>query len=195
MKRFLLILVLGVASFTLSAQSQMSYSLEFVAGVGIGKGPLATFTPEFVASYNMGGFIVGAGVGARYARPNSVYDSKHGRYFQHELDIPVFLRLGYGKAKFFANVDAGYALCVIGRSGIDYEPGEKKYMPYDGLFVEPHVGLKVGRNSAFALGLLLQQSSWHNQTWDSVGEKTVINLHDYKKVFTPAITLRYALSF
>lgn len=195
MKRFILILVLGAASFTLSAQSQMSYSLEFVAGVGVGKGPLATFTPEFVASYNMGGFIIGAGVGARYARPCDLYDSKHGRGFQNELDIPVFLRLGFGKAKFFANVDAGYAICVIGRSGIDYVPGEKKYMPYDGLFVEPHVGLKVGRRSALALGLLLQQSSWHNQVWDGVGENAVIYVHDYKNVFTPAITLRYALSF
>ena len=173
----------------------MSYSLEFVAGVGVGKGPLATFTPEFVASYNLGGFIIGAGVGARYARPCNVYDSKQGRGFKNELDIPVFLRLGFGKAMFFANVDAGYAIGVLGYPGVDYVPGGKKNFPYDGLFIEPHVGLKVGRNSALALGLLLQQSDWHNQTRDVVDGNTVIFVHDYKNAFTPAITLRYALSF
>ena len=64
MKKFLVILILSVASFTLSAQNRMSYSLEFVAGVGVEKGPLATFTPEFIAQYNLGGFTIGAGAGA-----------------------------------------------------------------------------------------------------------------------------------
>lgn len=194
MKRFLLILVLGVASYTVSAQSQMSYSLEFVAGVGVGKGPLATFTPEFVASYNLGGFIIGAGVGARYARPCNAYDSKHGRGFKNELDIPVFLRLGFGKAMFFANIDAGYAIGVLGYPGVDYVPGGKKNFPYDGLFVEPHVGMKVGRHGALALGLLLQQSDWHDQLWTSSGETTIVHVSE-QNAFTPAVTLRYALSF
>ena len=114
MKKVLILLVLCFASLSLTAQNRMSYSLEFVAGVGVERGPLATFTPEFVAQYNLGGFIIGAGAGARYARPCQVKDSKHGRWFQNELDIPVFLRLGFGKARFFANVDAGYAVGILG---------------------------------------------------------------------------------
>ena len=70
MKKTVLLLVLGLASFSLSAQSRMTYSWEFVAGVGVGKGPQVSITPEFVAQYDLGGgFRIGAGVGTRFARP------------------------------------------------------------------------------------------------------------------------------
>lgn len=203
MKKFLVILILSVASFTLSAQNRMSYSLEFVAGVGVEKGPLATFTPEFIAQYNLGGFTIGAGAGARYARPCFVYDTTHGRDFQNELDIPVFLRLGFGKSKFFANVDAGYAFGIL---GYDTEAEEwstprpifERNYPYDGLFFEPHFGWRLGQQSALALGVLLQKSTVHNQDRGKEvingKEETVFYISDTNE-FTPTITLRYILAF
>lgn len=194
MKKTVLLLILGLVSFSLSAQSRMSYSLEFVAGVGVGKGPLVSFSPEFVAQYNLGDFVMGVGAGVRYARPCKVYDTKHGRGFHDEVDIPVFLRLGYGKSKFFTHVDAGYAIGVLGYPGVDYVPGAKKDFLYDGLFVEPQVGLKVGRRGAFALGVLLQQSDWHNQVWE-LFTTTTVYVRDTKNAFTPAITLRYVVGF
>ena len=195
MKKTILLFVSFLATIAVSAQSRMSYSLEFVAGVGVGKGPQVSFSPEFVAQYDFGGgFSIGAGTGVRYARPCKVYDSKHGRGFHDEVDIPVFLRLGFGKSKFFTHVDAGYAIGVLGYPGVDYVPGAKKDFLYDGLFVEPQVGLKVGRRGAFALGVLLQQSDWHNQVWD-VGETTTVYVRNIKNTFTPAITLRYVLGF
>lgn len=194
MKKTILFFVTFLATIAVSAQSRMSYSLEFVAGVGVGKGPQVSFSPEFVAQYNLGDLVMGVGAGVRYARPCKVYDTKHGRGFHDEVDIPVFLRLGYGKSKFFTHVDAGYAIGVLGYPGVDYVPGAKKDFLYDGLFFEPQVGLKVGRRGAFALGVLLQQSDWHNQVWD-VGETTTVYVRDTKNAFTPAITLRYVLEF
>ena len=195
MKKTILLFVTFLATIAVSAQSRMSYSLEFVAGVGVGKGPQVSFSPEFVAQYDFGGgFSIGAGTGVRYARPCKVYDSKHGRGFHDEVDIPVFLRLGFGKSKFFTHVDAGYAIGVFGYPGVDYVPGAKKDFLYDGLFVEPQVGLKVGRRGAFALGVLLQQSDWHNQVWD-VDKTTTVYVRDTKNAFTPAITLRYVVGF
>ena len=194
MKKTVLLLILGLVSFSLSAQSRMSYSLEFVAGVGVGKGPQVSFSPEFVAQYNLGDFVMGVGAGVRYARPCKVYDTKHGRGFHDEVDIPVFLRLGYGKSIFFTHVDAGYAIGVLGYPGVDYVPGAKKDFLYDGLFVEPQVGLKVGRRGAFALGVLLQQSDWHNQVWE-LFTTTTVYVRDTKNAFTPAITLRYVVGF
>ena len=111
MKRNLISLfVMFLASITLSAQSGMTYSWEFVAGVGVGKGPQVSITPEFVAQYDLGGgFKIGAGVGTRFARPCLQYITQNGssprRTFCNELDIPVFLRLGYGKEKLYANLD------------------------------------------------------------------------------------------
>ena len=198
MKKTILLFVTFLATITVSAQSRMSYSLEFVTGVGVGKGPLVSFTPEFVAQYNMGGFILGAGAGVRYARPCLVYISDKGRRFHNEIDIPVFLRLGFGKANFFANVDAGYAIGVIGDPGPEYVPGAKKDFPYDGLFFEPHIGLKVGRHGALALGLLLQQSTINIHEIKGItidGENMDALYSSMSNAFTPAITLRYVLGF
>lgn len=192
MKKTALLFMMFLATITLSAQSRMSYAFERVAGVGVGKGPKVSFTPELVAQYNLGGFIMGAGAGVRYALPCKVYDTTHGRRIgDHELDIPVFLRLGFGKSKFFIHMDAGYAFGVLGYPGVGYVPGAKKDFLYDGLFFEPQVGWKVGLRGALALGVLLQKSDWRYQIRDVVGDTTTVYLSDLISAFTPAITLRY----
>lgn len=204
MKKTILLLILGVASLSLSAQSRMSYSLEFVAGVGAGKGPQAIFTPEFVAQYDFGGgFRIGAGAGTRFARPCFQYitrNGSHSRSFCNELDIPVFLRLGYGKEKLYANLDAGYALCALSFYGAGWTGEGKKDASYSGLFIEPQVGWRVGKRSALALGLLLQKSIVSNRVTTENGTindpsysiKEQVNRQD---IFTPAVTLRYVVGF
>ena len=206
MKKTVLLLILGLVSFSLSAQSRMSYSLEFVAGVGVGKGPQVIFIPEFVAQYDLGcGFRIGAGAGTRFGRPCLQYITKNGaksRSFTNELDIPVFMRLGYGKEKLYVQVDVGYAIGILGFPGVNYDgPGlYSKDFPYNGLFVEPQIGWKVGRRSALALGLLFQQSTVSNHVTTETGTmndpsysiKTKVNTLN---IFTPAVTLRYVLGF
>ena len=208
MKKTVLLLVLGLASFSLSAQSRMTYSWEFVAGVGVGRGPQVSITPEFVAQYDLGGgFRIGAGAGTRFARPCLQYITRNGsksRDFCNELDIPVFLRLGYGKEKLYANLDAGYAICALtfydwGMASDGWGEGRKE-PSYDGFFVEPQVGWRVGRRSALALGLLFQQSTVSNRvttengTWGdpSYSIREEVNTLN---VFTPAVTLRYVPGF
>ena len=205
MKKTVLLLVLGLASFSLSAQSRMSYSLEFVAGVGVGKGPQVIFIPEFVAQYDLGGgYRIGAGAGTRFARPCLQYFTEfgsHSRSFCNELDIPVFMRLGYGKEKLYANMDVGYAICALtfydwGWASDGWGEGRKE-PSYDGFFIEPQVGWKVGRRSALALGLLLQQSAVSDYVKLHVDTPTISYGHKITalNVFTPAITLRYVLGF
>ena len=205
MKKTVLLLVLGLASFSLSAQSRMSYSLEFVAGVGVGKGPQVSITPEFVAQYDLGGgFRIGAGAGTRFARPCLQYFTEfgsHHRSFCNELDIPVFMRLGYGKEKLYANMDVGYAICALtlydwGWAGDGWSEGRKE-PSYDGFFIEPQVGWKVGRRSALALGLLFQQSAVSDYVKLHVDTPTISYGHKITalNVFTPAITLRYVVGF
>ena len=204
MKKTIFLLILGVASLSLSAQSRITYSLEFVAGVGVGKGPQVSLTPEFVAQYDFGGgFRIGAGVGTRFARPCLQYitrNGSHSRSFCNELDIPVFMRLGYGKERIYANLDAGYAIGALSFYGLDWAPGGKKEPSYNGLFVEPQVGWRIGRRGALAFGLLMQKSIVSNHVTTENGTvnapsysiKEEVNRQD---IFTPAVTLRYALSF
>ena len=93
MKRLISLgLVFCVTSLMLTAQNRMSYSLEFVAGVGVDNGPLVTFSPEFVAQYNWGGFIIGAGAGARYARPCYEYNPRSIRCIDKLLDKTLILQ-------------------------------------------------------------------------------------------------------
>ena len=205
MKKTILLLVLGVASLSLSAQSRMTYSWEFIAGVGVGKGPQFSFTPEFIAQYDLGsGLRIGAGVGTRFARPCLQYITKNGssprRTFCNELDIPVFMRVGYGKEKLYANLDAGYAIGALALFDWGWKPGGRTEPIYNGFFVEPQVGWRVGRRSALALGLLIQQSTvsnhvttengtWGDPSYSIRGEVNTLN------VFTPAVTLRYVVGF
>ncbi len=204
MKKVILLLVLSLASLSLSAQGRMSYSCEFVAGVGVGKGPQLFFTPEFVAQYAFEeGFKIGAGAGARFARPCLQYITKngvHSRTFCDELDIPVFMRLGYGKEQFYANLDAGYAIGALAFYGLGWVPGGKKEPNYQGFFVEPQVGWKIGGRSALALGLLFQQSTLSNHITTVSGsindtQHSIREEVSTLNVFTPAITLRYVHGF
>lgn len=204
MKKTICFLLFCLAAVTLQAQDRFSYSVEVPAGVGIRRGPLAAVTPEFVAQYELrNGFRFGAGVGIRFARPCLQYITRNGtheRSFCNELGIPLFLRLGYGKEKYFANVDAGYAICVLSFYGAGWTPGGSKDPCYDGFFAEPHAGMKFGRHSALALGVLLQQSTVSNVVSTVSGNindssysssQTVATQH----LFTPAVTLRYVYLF
>ena len=204
MKKTVLLLVLGLASFSLSAQSGMAYSWEFVAGVGVGRGPQVSITPEFVAQYDLGGgFRIGAGVGTRFARPCLQYITRNGsksRSFCNELDIPVFLRLGYGKEKLYANLDAGYAIGALALFDWGWIPGGRTEPIYNGFFVEPQVGWRVGRRSALALGLLIQQSTVSNHVTTEYGTKgdpsySIGSKVTTLNVFTPAVTIRYVVGF
>ena len=201
MKKTVLLLVLGLASFSLSAQSRMTYSWEFIAGVGVGKGPQVSITPEFVAQYDLGGgFRIGAGAGTRFARPCLQYFTEfgsHSRSFCNELDIPVFMRLGYGKEKLYAHLDAGYAIGALALFDWGWIPGGRTEPIYNGFFVEPQVGWRVGRRSALALGLLLQQSAVSDYVKEHVDTPTISYGHKITalNVFTPAITLRYVVGF
>ena len=204
MKKIIVLLILFLTTLSLHAQNRFSYSVEVSAGVGVGRGPQATVTPQFVANYDIGSsFKLGAGVGLRFASPCLQYITKNGTHeqtFCDEFDIPVFLRLGYGKEKCYANVDAGYAICVLSFYRSGWVPGGKKEPCYSGFFVEPHIGIKMGNHSALALGVLLQQSvvSNHvNTVTGTMGDPsysesgTITN----QNLMTPAITLRYAFFF
>lgn len=204
MKKIVFLLSFCLLTFSTYGQDRFSYSLEAMAGVGVGRGPRVVVTPQFVAQYEFeGGLRVGAGVGARFAQPCVQYITRNGsqkRTFCNEFDIPLFLRLGYGKERLFANVDAGYAVSVLSFYGFDWIPGGKKNPCYDGFFVDPHVGVKLGRHSALALGVLLQQSvvSDHVHTENgSVGDPdySISGTVTTQKTLTPAITLRYAFLF
>ncbi|MBP5487330.1 MAG: hypothetical protein J6Y06_06870, partial [Bacteroidales bacterium] len=84
--------------------------------------------------------------------------------------------------------------------GAGWDGAWKKEPNYNGFFVEPQVGWKVGRRSALALGLLFQQSTVSNRvttengTWGdpSYSIREEVNTLN---VFTPAVTLRYVLGF
>jgi hypothetical protein len=112
----------------------------------------------------------------------------------------MFMRLGYGKEKLYANLDAGYALWALSFYGAGWDGEGKKEPNYNGFFVEPQVGWKVGRRSALALGLLFQQSTVSNHvttengTWGdpSYSIRDEVNTLN---VFTPAVTLRYVVGF
>ena len=205
MKKSIFVIILLLASLLLPAQSRISCSLELVAGAGVWKGPLFTAAPEFVVQYDLGaGFKVGAGTGARYSKPCLQYITTNGtnpeRSFCNELDIPVFLRFGYGKEKLFANLDAGYAIDILSFYGSDWTPGGDKEACYNGLFFEPQIGWRMTRRSALALGILLQQSTVERYAITENGEHgtpsysitaEVYNQH----LFSPAITLRYGYFF
>ncbi|MBQ6954090.1 MAG: hypothetical protein IJP81_09315 [Bacteroidales bacterium] len=196
MRKTIIALLLCLASVAMSAQGRFSFSIETEAGVGIVNGPMPVVTPEFVVQYAFsGGFHLGAGVGVRYERPCESYNIKNGvfqgrSYLSGELDIPLFLRLGYGKDKLYANLDAGYAIGIISFEGHYAMPGGQNA----GFFAEPHVGWRFNRHHALALGLLVQQCDVsHRTTTGNSGETLSTNV--YKQDVTGAITLRYAYSF
>lgn len=199
MKKIVSIIVLFMAAlWSMSAQSKFSYSLELKAGAGIGHGPVALFTPEFVAQYDLGGgFIAGAGAGARQAMPCLSYNVTNGKYdgrtFVEEIDFPVFIRAGYGMDKFYANLDAGYAIGV-GSVRLFAAGGGPMEAIYDGFFVEPHIGWRFSDKRSLALGVLFQQSTVadRNVTYD---DSSLKEEYRTRNRITPAITLRYGIMF
>ena len=205
MKKILVLLIVFTTSFCLPAQDRLSCSLELSAGAGFGRGPRTVLTPQLVAQYEVGGnFKLGAGIGFRFARPCFQYITKRGtheRTFCEEFDIPVILRAGYAAQRFYANIDAGYAIGAYSFLGSDWVPGGRIEPCYDGFFLEPHFGLKLSARSALALGLLLQQSVVSNhvrtETGTSVNDPSCSIREDVstRKLLTPAVTFRYAFLF
>lgn len=198
------VIFLCLTVLSLQAQDRFSFSLEMAAGAGVVRGPLVTVTPQFVTAYDLGrGFRAGAGVGMRFAAPCLQYiiqDERVSRRFCREMDVPLFVRLGYGKDRFFTNLDTGYAFSIISFFGAGWEPGGKKDPCYNGLFFEPQAGWKIGRRSSLALGLLLQHSVVKDHLHTEYGDLGSSSYYTSvqvttKKPFTPAFTLRYGLEF
>lgn len=106
----------------------------------------------------------------------------------------MFLRLGYGKERLFANLDAGYAIALLSVYGRDWVPGGEKNPSYNGLFFEPQVGWQFGSHSAIALGVIFQQSTVANRVVTMSAEEVHKN-QTSQRLFTPAVTLRYAFRF
>jgi len=116
------------------------------------------------------------------------------------MDVPLFARIGYGKDRFFTNLDAGYAFSIISFYGADWIPGGKKDPCYNGLFFEPQAGWKIGRRSSLALGLLLQHSIVNDHLHTEYGDLGSSSYYTSvevttKKPFTPALTLHYGFEF
>ena len=198
MKKVIFILALLLTVIPLSAQRRISFSVELEAGAGVWKGPLFTVSPEFVAQYGFSnGIHVGAGAGARFSMPCLQYITTNGtprRRFINENDIPVFLRVGYSKNMFFANLDGGYAIGVYAFYGKDWTPGGKTESKYNGFFIRPHAGLNLGRGHSLSLGVLLQQSTVKNHV-SSTTDESVTSVVTTEHLLTPAITLRYGFTF
>lgn len=202
MKRIRTILIaslLCLAGFSLKAQDRWIYSAELTAGVGFKQGPLFFVTPQFTAQYPLGGaFTAGAGVGFRIGRPCYEYTVTNGsgsRAVCTELDIPLYLRFGYGNDHFFAHLDAGYAVGIFTRYPGNISGGSNKKDPsYSGFFFEPQLGWKFGRKSALALGFLLQRSHY-TDSWEVREGTSIFQESQSREQFTPALTLRYSILF
>ena len=198
MNKLLCLFVLSLATVSMMAQSRFSSAFEISTGTGLARGPQVVLTPQYVAQYDLtGGFYLGAGVGLRIAAPCRQYIIKNGDYdhstYNEELDTPLFIRAGYKVSKFFASVDAGYAVGALAFS-FGSVPGGLLDTGYEGLFLEPHIGMTVGKKSTLSMGMLWQRSTVDDyiqtESADSYsGTVTTLNL------FTSAITLRYGVFF
>lgn len=194
----LLVLACAVVPVSSLAQNNLSYSLETAAGAGFGKGPLFTLCPQFVFQDKFdSGIVLGMGAGMRFAMPCVQYNTNNGvgsRDCGMELDLPLFLRIGYGKNHFFSNVDAGYAIGVIATTNLGAVSGGRTKLSYNGLFCEPQVGWKLNERHALALGVLFQNSTYKDcvvtQVDDMVSKEVTT-----RNQFTPAITFRYIFFF
>ena len=186
---------------SLEAQNRFSYSLEAVAGVGLDHGPLVSFTPEFVAQFDLGsGFLVGAGAGVRLAAPCLRYIYENGllseRKYVREWDAPLFLRLGYrGKDRLFAAFDAGYAVGLYTKYKDPDRPQTVNHI-YDGFFLEPQMGWRFTPKSGVSLGFLFQRgySEVRYMRLNEIGlSSDVLTVGNHRWI--SAITLRYSYLF
>ena len=213
MKKILLLLAIILALPTwASAQDRLTISAEVSTGVGIvntdfktgigvvDREAIISLTPEFVAQYNIDShWRVGAGLGLRIA---SSYKLKgFPRKNEHnELDIPLFLRVGYSVGDIYASIDAGYTLGLVARYGFGFVPGGRDDCDYDGLFIEPQIGWRIDSRNSVAVGLMLQQSTIQKRT---TTENGTMGSPDYSVTFkseqvttlVPGVSLRYAYNF
>ena len=213
MKKILLLLAIILALPTwASAQDRFTISAEVSTGVGIvdtdfktgigvvDRDAIISLTPEFVVQYNIDShWRVGAGLGLRIA---SSYKLKgFPRKNEHnELDIPLFLRVGYNLDRLYASIDAGYTFGLVARYGFGFVPGGLDDCDYDGLFVEPQIGWRIDAHNSVAVGLMLQQSTIQKRT---TTENGTMGSPDYSVTFkseqvttlVPGVSLRYAYNF
>ena len=193
----IIVVILCFVSVSAWAQGRYFSSLEIVGGAGFGNGPKVVATPQYVGQYVFGGFRIGAGVGIRYAMPlyeEWTKDDVTSHEYNQELGIPVFLRLGFGGSKIYANVDAGYSFGLMAKYGKAMDGFILGDKVYDGPFLDPHIGWKITPKSAFAIGMLVQQCSIGNRVTTISGDNVLAEFHRGKE-FAPALTLRYAFSF
>lgn len=198
-KIFVILVCMILCALPVSAQRKVLFSAEKVVGVGFAKGPKVFSTTEFVAEYPLGSFAVGAGVGIRVALPTGTYtkglDGSFDRSSILEYDLPLFLRMGYEGEQWNALVDMGYALgllAVVSAPGVP--PSGVKDTCYNGFFVEPHLGLSVGKHSLLSVGVLFQKGEcMYKELYltDDILSETA----ELQSTFTPAITLRYTFRF
>ena len=213
MKKVILLLAIILALPTLAlAQDRLTISAEVSTGVGIvdtdfktgigvvDREAIISLTPKFVAQYNIDShWRVGGGLGIRLS---SSYELKNfPRQNEHnELDMPLFLRVGYNLDRLYASIDAGYTLGLVAIYGFGMIPGGLDDCDYDGLFVEPQIGWRIDAHNSIALSLLLQQSTIQKSTTTENGTK---GSPDYSIAFkseqvttlVPSVSLRYAYNF
>ena len=213
MKKVLLLLAIILALPTLaSAQDRLTISVEVSTGVGIVDTDFKTgigvvdreatisLTPEFVAQYNIDShWRVGAGLGLRIASSYKLKDFPR-KNEHNELDIPLFLRVGYSVGDIYASIDAGYTLGLVARYGFGLAPGGRDDCDYDGLFVEPQIGWRIDAHNSVAVGLMLQQSTIQKHTTTENGtmgspDYSVTFKSEQVTSFVPTISLHYAYNF
>lgn len=213
MKKGLLLLAIILAVPTLaSAQDRLTISAEVSTGVGIvdtdfktgigvvDREAIISLTPKFVAQYNIDShWRVGGGLGIRLSSSYKLKDFPR-RNEHNELDIPLFLRVGYNLDRLYASIDAGYTLGLVARYGFGLDPGGWDDCDYDGLFVEPQIGWRIDSRNSVALSLLLQQSTIQKRT---TTENGTMGSPDYSITFkseqvttlVPTVSLYYAYNF
>ena len=200
MKRILCLIVLGLVAVSMMAQDRFSSAFEISAGTGMARGPLVVVTPQYVAQYNLvGGLYLGAGAGLRIAAPCRQYVIENGQYdhstYNEELDIPLFLRVGYKDSMLLASIDAGYAVPALAFS-LGSVPGGLMDPGYGGLFFEPQIGIHLGQKSYLSFGMLWQKSIVMDYVITYPADHSSYSgTVTTRNIFTPAITLRYGVSF
>lgn len=212
MKKVLLLLAITLVPILASAQNRLTLSAEISTGVGVvdtdfktgigvvDREAIISITPEFVAQYNLDShWRVGAGLGVRLSSSYGLnYFPRSNEHI--EMDMPLFLRVGYNLGNIYASVDAGYTLGLVARYGLGMLPGGWDDCDYDGLFIEPQIGWRIDAHNSVALGLLLQQSTIQKSTTTENGTKgspgySVSFKSEQVTLFVPAVSLRYAYHF
>lgn len=172
-KRILLSLMLIVGAFSVNAQEWRGF-LELTAGISPSKSDItvreATFRNvwnplSFGLNYTMGirvhpQIFAGVGIGGYTAMMNYDEYGYAERQFP-SLYFPVFANARWipditKKINPFVDLKIGYQMGVdLDGSNLYYDYDSSDYYAYhkNGLFLQPQVGVRFGRDSAFNLGL------------------------------------------